>query len=62
MVNFNLTDSAQFELQQEMMELLMLSHLMLEVEEDENIACSKNDEFLKKFETILFKLRLMIQL
>ena len=35
---------------------------MLSDERDENIIRLKNDEFIKKFETILFKLRLMIQL
>ncbi|MBD8009110.1 hypothetical protein [Acinetobacter pecorum] len=61
-LNFNPIDSNQYELQQEMMELLILSNKMLSDERDENIIRLKNDEFIKKFETILFKLRLMIQL
>jgi len=35
---------------------------MLADEQDEKTICLKNDEFIKKFETILFKLRLMVQL
>ncbi len=61
-VNFNPLDTAQFEIQQEMMQLLILSRKMLANEEDKNKFDSYRDEFSTNFEAILFKLRLMIQL